>query len=86
MKAEDFAAWLSGDFGMREGQRREALAALEKAIAVGAEGGVFLRRKAASAAARRTRSDRAMRTSASRLRAVPIARAARLSAGAGEMA
>ena len=38
MKAEDFAAWLSAIFGMNEGQRAEAIAALEKASAVGAEG------------------------------------------------
>ena len=31
MKAEDFAAWLSAISGMSEGQRREAVAALEKA-------------------------------------------------------
>src|SRR5580692_1370457 len=39
MKAEDFAAWLSAISGMNEGQRTEASAALEKAPAVGAEGG-----------------------------------------------
>ena len=39
MKAEDFAAWLSAISGMNEGQRTEAIAALEKAIAVGTEGG-----------------------------------------------
>ena len=39
MKAEDFAAWLSAISGMNEGQRAEAVAALEKASAVGAEGG-----------------------------------------------
>src|SRR6202035_5539304 len=39
MKAEDFAAWLSAISGMNEGQRTEAIAALEKASAVGAEGG-----------------------------------------------
>jgi hypothetical protein len=38
MKAEDFAAWLSAISGMNEGQRTEAIAALEKASAVGAEG------------------------------------------------
>ena len=39
MKGEDFAAWLSAIWGMNEGQRTEAIAALEKASAVGAEGG-----------------------------------------------
>jgi hypothetical protein len=39
MKAEDFAAWLSAISRMNEGQRAEAMAALEKAGAVGAEGG-----------------------------------------------
>jgi hypothetical protein len=39
MKAEDFAAWLSAISGMNEGQRTEAIAALEKASEVGAEGG-----------------------------------------------
>ena len=38
MKAEDFAAWLSAISGMNEGQRTEAIAALEKANAIGAEG------------------------------------------------
>ncbi len=38
MKAEDFAAWLSAISGMSEGQRREAMAALAKAGAVGGEG------------------------------------------------
>src|SRR5580692_5736324 len=35
MKAEDFAAWLLAISGMSEGQRREAVAALEKASVVG---------------------------------------------------
>jgi hypothetical protein len=38
MKAEDFTAWLSAISGMNEGQRAEAIAALEMARAVGAEG------------------------------------------------
>ena len=38
LKAEDFTAWLSAISGMNEGQRAEAVAALEKARAVGAEG------------------------------------------------
>jgi transposase-like protein len=33
MRSEDFAAWLSAISGMSEGQRKEALAALEKAAA-----------------------------------------------------
>jgi hypothetical protein len=75
MKAGDFAAWLSAILGMNEGQRTEAIAALEKASAVGAEGEV-LQRGAASLAAKRTRWERPA-SSASRLRAVLIARAAR---------
>jgi len=41
MKAEDFTAWLSAISGMSEGQRTEAMAALEKAgaVAAGAEAG-----------------------------------------------
>src|ERR1700728_2666415 len=39
MKGEDFAAWLSAILGVNERQRTEAIAALEKASAVGAEGG-----------------------------------------------
>src|SRR5271154_5868785 len=39
MKGEDFAAWLSAISGLNEGERTEAIAALEKASAVGAEGG-----------------------------------------------
>ena len=35
MKVEDFAAWLSAIVGMSEGQRREAVVALEKASVVG---------------------------------------------------
>ena len=77
MKAEDFAAWLSAISGMSEGQRREAMAALEKASVVGGAPRERLRRRAASAAARRTRWE-GPASSASRLRAVPIARAARL--------
>jgi transposase-like protein len=44
MKAEDFAAWLAAISGMNEGQRTEAIAALEKASAVGAEGGGFAKK------------------------------------------
>ena len=40
MKAEDFAAWLSAISGMNEGQRTEAIAALEKARGRG-RGGRF---------------------------------------------
>jgi transposase-like protein len=39
MKAEDFAAWLLAISGMSEGQRWEAMAALEKASGVGGEAG-----------------------------------------------
>jgi transposase-like protein len=39
MKAEDFAAWLSAISGMSEGQRSEAMAALEKASVVGGAAG-----------------------------------------------
>ena len=39
MKAEDFAAWLSAISWMSEGQRREAVAALEKASVVGGAAG-----------------------------------------------
>ena len=39
MKAEDFAAWLLAISGMNEGQRWEAMAALEKASGVGGEAG-----------------------------------------------
>ena len=45
MKAEDFAAWLSAISGMNEGQRAEAIAALEKASAVGAEGGASAKKE-----------------------------------------
>lgn len=38
MKAADFTAWLSAISGMSEGQRAEAMAALEKAAAIAAEG------------------------------------------------
>jgi hypothetical protein len=56
MKAEDFAAWLPAISGMSESQRWEAMAALEKTSVVGARG-KLLRRRAASAAAGRTRLD-----------------------------
>jgi transposase-like protein len=39
MKSEDFAAWLSAISGMSEGQRADAMAALEKAAAIAAEAG-----------------------------------------------
>ena len=57
MKAEDFAAWLSAISGMNEGQRTEAIAALEKASAVGAEGEVLRRRPASVAAKGRAGND-----------------------------
>ena len=55
MQAEDFTAWLSAISGMSEGQRTEALAALEKADAVagGAEAGA----SAKKASRRRRRED-----------------------------
>ena len=56
--------------------------ALEKASAVGGAG--VSAKKGGSAVARRTRWERRA-SSASRLRAVPIARAARSSAGAARM-
>src|SRR3984957_7467728 len=80
MKAEDFTAWLSAISGMNEGQRTEAIAALEKASAVGAEGEVP-RRRPASVAAKRTRWERPA-SSVSRLRDVLIAGDARSSVGA----
>src|SRR3984957_19220540 len=79
MKAEDFTAWLSAISGMNEGQRAEAVAALEKARS-GPRGEV-LRRRRASMAAKRTRWERPA-SSASRLRAVLIVRDARSSVGA----
>jgi transposase-like protein len=39
MKAEDFAAWLLAIWGMGEGQRWEAMAALERASVVGGAAG-----------------------------------------------
>ena len=39
MKVEDFAAWVAAISGMSEGQRREAMAALEKASVVGGAAG-----------------------------------------------
>jgi transposase-like protein len=55
MQAEDFTAWLSAIPGMSEGQRAEALTALEKANAVagGAEAGA----SAKKASRRRRRED-----------------------------
>jgi hypothetical protein len=73
MKAEDFAAWLSAISGMNEGQRTEAIAALEKASAVGAEGGGSAK-KAGSAAGGRTGGGARNRpaSSASPLRLSPL--------------
>ena len=39
MQAEDFAAWVAAISGMSEDQRREAMAALEKASVVGGAAG-----------------------------------------------
>ncbi len=63
MKAEDFAAWLSAISGMNEGQRTEAIAALEKAIAVGTEGGA-----SAKKAGQRSRQKDALGTTSHRAR------------------
>ena len=63
MKAEDFAAWLSAISGMNEGQRTEAIAALEKAIAVGAEGEGFAKK-----GGERSRQEDALGTTQSRAR------------------
>ena len=57
MKADDFAAWLSAISGMNEGQRTEAVAALEKAGAAGADGGAW-----ASKAGKRGRQEDALGT------------------------
>ena len=81
MKAEDFAAWLSAISGMNEGQRAEAIAALEKASAVGAEGGASAKKEGQAWAVKRTCWERPA-SSAPRLRAVLIARDARSSVGA----
>ena len=74
MKSEDFSIWLSAISGMSAVQRAEALAALEQAA-----GEAGPRRRRAIGA--RTRSER-LGSSGSSVRAVPIARAARSSAGA----
>ncbi len=46
MRAEDFAAWLSAISGMSEGQRREAMAALEKTSEVGSAAGASAKKVA----------------------------------------
>jgi transposase-like protein len=58
MKSEDFAGWLSAISGMSEGQRLQAMAALEKAAAVGREAG-----SGATKAGRRSRREDALGTS-----------------------
>ena len=63
MKGEDFAAWLSAISGLNEGQRAEAIAALEKASAVGAEGG-----GSAKKAGQRSRQKDALGTTSRRAR------------------
>jgi transposase-like protein len=55
MKSEDFAGWLSAISGMSEGQRLEAMAALEKAAGVGREAGSGARK-----AGRRSRREDAL--------------------------
>ena len=57
MRAEDFAAWLSAISGMSEGQRTEAMAALEKAITAGAEA-----RASAKTGGKRSRQEDALGT------------------------
>ena len=57
MKAEDFAAWLSAISGMSEGQRWEAMAALEKASVVGGATGA-----SAKKGAKRSRQEDALGT------------------------
>ena len=53
MKAEDFTAWLSAISGMSEGQRAEAMAALEKAGAVAARAEAGVSAKTAGGRSRR---------------------------------
>src|ERR1700722_16501809 len=80
MKGEDFAAWLSAISGLNEGQRTEAIAALEKASAVGAEGG-----GSAKKAGQRSRQKDALGTTSHKRVAAQgclIARDARSSVGA----
>jgi transposase-like protein len=57
MKAEDFSAWLSAISGMSEGQRREAVAALEKASGALGAGG-----SSAKAGGKRSRQEDALGT------------------------
>ena len=80
MKGEDFAAWLSAISGLNEGQRTEAIAALEKPRARSGPRGRFCE-EGRPAQPKATRWERPV-TSASRLRAVLIARDARSSVGA----
>ena len=83
MKPEDFAAWLLAISGMSEGQRREAMAALEKASVVGDEAGA-----SAKKGSKRSRQEDALgTTSVERVAAqgCPLARAERSSAGAARM-
>ena len=80
MRAEDFAAWLSAISGMSEGQRREAMAALEKTSEVGSAAGA-----SAKKVGKRSRQEDALGTTGVErvaVKAVPIARAAKSSAGA----
>ena len=58
MKAEDFAAWLAAISGMSEGQRAEAMAALEKASVVGGAAGLRRSRAEARPPRGRARNDR----------------------------
>ena len=83
MKVEDFAAWVAAISGMSEDQRREAMVALEKASVVGGAAAASAK-KGGKRGRRRTGSERPA-SSAWRLRGVPIALAAKSSAGAARM-
>ena len=83
MKVEDFAAWLSAISGMSEDQRREAMVALEKASVVGGAAAA-----SAKKGGKRGRQEDALGTTGVErvaARGVPIARAAKSSAGAARM-
>ena len=84
MKVEDFAAWLSAISGMSEDQRREAMVALEKASVVGGAAAA----SAKKGGKRGALEDALGTTGVERVAAqvgVPIALAAKSSAGAARM-
>ena len=81
MKVGVFAAWVAAISGMSEDQRREAMVALEKASVVGGAAAASRQRAASAAARGRARNDRRRARWAAR-RGVPIALAAKSSAGA----